>query len=198
VLLKIVYNSEINKKRMEKINWKNLKEGLDKYQEIMKQYSKSKEISSSDDFQTSYRKFYGMNRAGFTLESKKEYFKLLDEVKLNKEIDFKFVLQSLYSKSGKKHFSFTTKLLATANPHLPVWDSKVRKYLNYRFDLKLKNSFKDLESCENEYNRYCDWFKDFLVTDDAKRLISQFDAKNPNVKITKMKKIDLMFWQMVY
>lgn len=183
---------------MEKINWKNLKVGLDKYQEIMKLYKMSLEISSSDDFQNLYRNFYGMNRAGFSLETKKEYFKLLDAANLNKEIDFKIVLHSLYQKSGKKHFSFTSKLLATANPNLPVWDSKVRKYLNYRFDLKLKSSFKDLESCEDEYKRYCDWFNNFLVTEDARRLISQFDINIPKAKITKMKKIDLMLWQMEY
>ncbi len=183
---------------MEKINWKNLKDGLIKYQAIMEQYAKSPEISSSDEFQKLYLNFYGMNRAGFTLEAKKEYFKLLDNAKEEKGFDFKFVLQRIYLKSGKKHFSFTTKLLATADPNLPVWDSKVRGYLNHRFDLKLKNSFKDIESCEKEYKRYCDWFNYFLNTDEATKLIKQFDKEIPNLKITMMKKIDLILWQMEY
>jgi hypothetical protein len=183
---------------MEKINWKNLKDGLYKYQSIMKQYNESTEISSSEEFQKLFFNFYGMNRAGFTLEAKKEYFKLLDKTKEEKGIDFKFVLQRIHLKSGKKHFSFSTKLLATADAHLPVWDSKVRRYLNYRFDLKFKNSFKDIDSCVQEYSRYCEWFNEFLITEEAKKLIKQFDKEMPSVKITNMKKIDLMLWQMEY
>ena len=183
---------------MSKVNWKNLKEGLEKYQLIMNEYKKSIEISSSDDFQKSYRNFYGMNRAGMSSACNKTYFRLLDKAANSEEIDFKYVLQRLYAESGKKYFSFTTKLLATANPNLPVWDKKVRKYLNFQFSLKFKDSFKDIESCEQEYHRYCAWFKNFLKSDDATKLINEFDKKIPNVKITKMKKIDLMFWQMEY
>ena len=183
---------------MGKANWNKLKEGLEKYQSIMNRYNESNEISSSDDFQKSFRKFYGMNRAGFSADCYKEYFKLLDKARVNKDIDFKFVLQRLHEKSGKKHFSFTTKLLATVNPSLPVWDRKVREYLNYKYDLKFKASFKDVESCEQEYKRYCNWFIEFLKTDEAKKHIDEFDKKIPNLKITKMKKIDLMFWQMEY
>jgi hypothetical protein len=183
---------------MDKVNWKNLKEGLDKYEAIMKLYKKSIQISSSDDFQSSFRNFYRMNLAGFSSDCNKEYFKLLDKARVNEKIDFKFILQRLYEKSGKKHFSFTTKLLATVNPNLPVWDSKVRKYLKYRFDLKFKDSFRDVDSCEQEYDRFCAWFKNFLKSDEATKLINEFDKKMPNVKITKMKKIDLMFWQMEY
>jgi len=183
---------------MSKVNWKNLKEGLEKYQLIMNEYKKSIEISSSDDFQKSYRNFYGMNRAGMSSACNKTYFRLLDKAANSEEIDFKYVLQRLYAESGKKHFSFTTKLLATANPNLPVWDKKVRKYLNSQFSLKFKDSFEDIESCEQEYHRYCAWFKNFLKSDDATKLINEFDKKIPNVKITKMKKIDLMFWQMEY
>ena len=64
--------------------------------------------------------------------------------------------------------------------------------------MNFKDSFKDIESCEQEYKRYCSWFKDFLKKDEATKLIEEFDKKIPNVKITKMKKIDLMFWQMEY
>jgi len=183
---------------MSKVNWKNLKEGLDKYQVIMNQYKKSHEISSSYDFQKSYRNFYGMYRAGMSSACDKTYFSLLNKSANSEEIDFKYVLQRLYAESGKKHFSFTTKLLATANPNLPIWDKKVRKYLNFRFNMNFKDSFKDIESCEQEYKRYCVWFKDFLKKDEATKLIEEFDKKIPNVKITKMKKIDLMFWQMEY
>jgi len=183
---------------MVKVNWSKLNEGLEKYQSIMDQYQKSKSVTSSDDFQKLFRSFYGMNRSGLSASCYKEYFKLLDEARGNRNVEFKSVLQSLFKKSGKKHFSFTSKLLATANPNLPVWDSKVRRYLKFQFDLKFKNSFKDIESCEHEYERYCSWFKDFLEKDEAAKLIKEFDKKVPNVKITKMKKIDLMFWQMEY
>jgi hypothetical protein len=183
---------------MTKVNWKNLEKGLLKYEFIMNQYKKLKNVSSSDEFQKLYLNFYGMNRAGMSSACKKEYFKLLDKAALNKEIEFKYILQRLYAESGKKHFSFTTKLLATANSNLPVWDKKVREYLNFQYSLKFKASFKDIESCEQEYKRYCEWFKDFLKKDEAAKLIAVFDKKIPNAKITKMKKIDLMFWQMEY
>ena len=183
---------------MNNINWKNIREGLEKYQSIMDQYKNSKSISSSDEFQKLFRSFYGMNRAGMSASCYKEYFCLLDEARVNNNFEFKFVLKSLFEKSGKKHFSFTSKLLATANPNLPVWDSKVRRYLNFKFNLKFKNSFRDIDSCEHEYDRYCSWFKDFLKSDEATTLIHEFDKNMPNVKITKMKKVDLMFWQMEY
>jgi hypothetical protein len=183
---------------MSKVNWSRLEEGLNKYQSIMEFYEQSERISTSDEFKKKYRNFYGMNRGKIPDEFYREYFDLLDLAKMKKDLDFNLVLQRLYVTSGKKHVSFTSKLLASANPNLPVWDSKVRRYLKFKFDLKFKNSFKDIESCEQEYMRYCSWFKDFLKKDEATKLIEEFDKKIPNVKITKMKKIDLMFWQMEY
>jgi len=183
---------------MNKINWNKLEIGLKKYQSIMKLYKQSVKISTSEVFKNEYMKFYGMNRGKKSIEFQKLYFKILDQAKVKQDLEFKFVLESLFKIGGKKEFSFTSKLLATANPNLPVWDSKVRKFINHKYKTNFTDYYGDINSCVEKYNKFNSWFKYFLKTEQAIKLLLEFDKKIPNSKITKMKKIDLMFWQMEY
>ena len=44
----------------------------------------------------------------------------------------------------------------------------------------------------------CKWYKEFMSSEDAKKWINLFDARYPEAKskITDVKKIDLILWQM--
>ena len=86
-------------------------------------------------------------------------------------------------------------MLATIDPKLPVWDSNVRNLLNNKYKTNFKQSYKEISECVEAYNELCNWYKLFLKSPEASSLIAAFDTHFPKSKISKIKKIDFIFWQ---
>jgi len=177
------------------VNWANIEKGLFKYKEIMSLFKCSDNIDKDEVLQRRYKTFYKMNTARKDVQFYKIYFRVLKKVKDDNSIDILSVLQELKRISNKNEISFASKLLATVNPKLPIWDSRVRNRVNEMSDLKLKASYRSIEECVQAYNSLVSWYREFMKTDRAKEMIAEFDSHFPNQKITSIKKVDFIFWQ---
>jgi hypothetical protein len=112
-------------------------------------------------------------------------------------LDCHFILRKLQLIGNKKELSFTSKVLATVDPKLPIWDSKVRKRVNEIGGLNLKQSYSSIEDCVEAYNSMVKWYRKFMKTPKAKAMVKKFDAHFPDEKITSIKKVDFMLWQTI-
>jgi len=164
--------------------------GLTKYLYIMKIINET-DVSKDLEFQKKFNGFYRIRQRN--TEFYTEYYNLMQSYK-NKGISFDSVLRHFYDVLGRVEASFSSKMVATINPNLPVWDEFVLKNLNLK---KPSYGAKDRVNKTIElYKTIVDWYDDFLLTDDAKQMLDLFESKYPNTDITNIKKIDLILWQM--
>ncbi len=163
--------------------------GLEKYNDIMNRLYNTNALEDKD-FQRKFNAFYRIRQRSPEFYSC--YYGLLEESK-NKKVSFEEVIKYIYEKLGRIEPSFSSKLVATIDPEKPVWDSFVLK------NLGLKPPYYSDKNRLNKnillYKQICKWYDDYLLTDEAKKVIELFDKKYPNVIISSVKKIDLILWQ---
>ena len=164
--------------------------GLTKYLNLMAQVHKV-DVSKDKEFQKRYNGFYKMRQR--KPEFYKDYYEFM-EVHKNKDVTYGEVLIYFYEKFGRIEASFSSKLLATINPNMPVWDEFVLMNLNLK---KPTNNTKNRFSKTVElYTQINIWYDEFLASNESKVLLALFNKKYPNANITDVKKIDLILWQM--
>lgn len=168
-----------------------LRDGLKKYLEIMDVLHRVN-VAEHKEFQKKYNHFYRMR------QRKPEYYQMyydyMQEMKKNKELlSFEDVFFHIQKKTGRCEVSFSSKLLATINPNKPVWDSFVLENLGIK---KVYPTTKDREKkIVAAYHQICDWYGQFMQTEEADLIIEVFDEIYPDTNITNLKKIDLFLWQ---
>ena len=116
------------------------------------------------------------------------------EHKNEKKLNFCNLINKIYEVENKKEISFTSKLIATITPELPIWDSKVIKYITTHFKF-IQRKIKNLDDACYNYFELLEWYKIFMHSRNANRMLNEFNSKFPNANITDLKKIDLMLWQ---
>ncbi|MEA4987707.1 MAG: hypothetical protein VB095_06580 [Anaerovorax sp.] len=94
---------------------------INKYMYIMDNVLKVN-IAEHEEFMTCFDSFYRVRR---NLKWRKLYFKYFEEQKYNKEISFVDIITYLFKSTGKIEASFSSKMLATINPNMPIWDQYV-------------------------------------------------------------------------
>ena len=176
----------------EALSKKELKEGLEKYLRLRDGLNKQKMKDSK--FQKSYKGFFRMRRdENFCTE----YFKFMEKCENNKKVTFKKVLDHLYDKTKKVEASFASKLLSMINPDMPVLDSQVLKVLCIKLVRCSADKTKRIECSNTVYREICEWYKKHFDSGEAEKWIKLFDKHYPEAKdkITDVKKIDLILWQ---
>lgn len=171
--------------------WSKIEKCLIKYCCITSSFQNSLDIRKDLDFQKKYKGFYRMRRNQIFCDS---YFKLMYKHKSETKLNFCSLIKKLYKVGNKKEISFTSKLMATINPDLPIWDSKVIKYITTNFKF-IPKKIKNIEHACYNYIELLEWYKQFMETGNAKRMLREFNSQFPNARITDLKKIDLMLWQ---
>jgi len=172
-------------------NWVNIKKGVDKYLSIM-QLVKILDVQKDKDFQRLFNGFYRIR------QRPKKFYEFLYyylEKNKNNNISFKQTLAFFFYKLQRLEPSFSSKILATINSNLPVWDSEVLKRLNIKipgYNQDKKDRFNQLVII---YDNIVNWYSEFINTAQAKNIINIFDKKIGETNITNIKKIDLVFWQ---
>ena len=117
--------------------------GLKKYRSIMSQINET-DVSKDTMFQKEYNGFYRMRQR--QPEYYTEYFNYMEKHK-KQGVSYNNVLKHFYDKFGRIEASFSSKLIASINPDMPVWDEFVLK------NLQLKKSILS-HSNENNINIY--------------------------------------------
>ena len=162
--------------------------GLDKYERLMNEANRT-DVSRNPDFQRTFNAFYLIRR---NEEWRKVYYKLFEYAKI-RHSSFAEVIRILYEKTGNVEASFSSKMIATINPDKPIWDQYV--LINLGLKLKGKNAEERLEHAIIIYEQIEQWYKDYLLTEEARKNIAVFDQKLPSYKwLSEVKKIDCLLW----
>lgn len=165
-------------------------EELENYAWIMEQVGKT-DVSADVLFQRKFNHFCRIRR---NAEQRKAYYDLFESCKTRPEVDFSYIIRTLYEKTGWVEASFSSKMLAALHPDMPIWDSIVRKHLGLK-DITTDDKAKKLCLCEEQYEKIIAWYRDFLATEKAKEAVAAFDTAFPQHSGFSMtKKIDFLLW----
>lgn len=167
-----------------------IKPGLTKYQGIMEKLNRV-DVSQDVEFQRMYNGFYRVRQRSEAFY--RTYYELMEKSK-GKQIEFKDILEYLYDKLGRLEPSFSSKLFATLNPAMPIWDVFVLE--NLKLTKPAQNSKTKLQDTINLYQSIVEWYDRMLSSTEGKQIIAIFDEAYPDSGISDVKKIDFVLWQM--
>jgi hypothetical protein len=168
---------------------KKAKPGLDKYLNIMGMLH-NVDVSKSEEFQKAFNGFYRVRQRQPIFYQK--FYAFMEKNKQGSP-SFEETLRYLYEELDRVEASFSSKLVATINPTMPIWDAFVLKNLGkkppsyYRKD-RVQESVLLYQNIINEYRKILDG-------NDGKRIVELFDEEYHNAGITDIKKVDFVFWQ---
>lgn len=163
---------------------------LEAYAWIMERFNKT-DVSVDTEFQRRFTRFYVLRR---NAAQKKAYYDLLEACKGKENVSFPEILRALYEATGWVEASFSSKLLATIKPDMPIWDSIVLSRLGLKSSTS-DDKEKRLASSKKLYESIVRWYHEYLPTAEAKEAISAFDAAFPKyIGFTATKKIDFLLW----
>ncbi len=104
------------------------------------------------------------------------------------------MLNTLWETLGRYEPSFSSKLVATIDPTLPVWDRFVLE--NTGLYAPAYTDAKKMQKAIPVYDQICDWYSIHLSSPDGQRKIEIFDEEIPVYEeITELKKLDFILWQ---
>lgn len=162
----------------------------------------NRNLTATDQYQKKYKLFWRLNAARLSEKFCGTYFGELD-IALQKPPQLADLVLKLHKtpthKNGRNslQFSFVTKLLHTANPKLPIYDSLVAAF--YFFEEP--NSVLDLQK---RVNRYVSFHK--FLTEEYSRILKQGLLQKPIFEFRKKfnaqhftdeKVIDSLIWSFV-
>jgi hypothetical protein len=164
--------------------------GIERYAYIVSEIDK-RDISKDLDYQRTYNAFYVVRRDA---KWRKIYFDYFEKQKNNKKLSFEEVIQYLYKQTGLVESSFSSKLLSTINPQMPIWDLYVLK--NLGFETKVGKPLYKLEQSVRLYREINDYYLGLSESKWGKEVIATFDKVLPSFKfISSVKKIDFFIWK---
>lgn len=163
--------------------------GLKKYKLIMDSLN-NVDVSQDAEFQRSFNGFYRIRQRDKAFYS--TYYSLMEKCK-NKPMEFRDVLETIYLENQRIEASFSSKLLATINTSMPIWDVFVLE--NLKLKKPAQYSKTRIEDSVKLYNRIVEWYDDITHSFSGKQLIDIFDEEYPDSNISNVKKIDFILWQ---
>ena len=141
--------------------------GFDKYKQIMEMVRKT-DVSIDQDFQRTFNAFYRVRR---NAEWRKAYYDLFEKAKSTSP-SFEFIIRVMYDVTGNIEASFSSKMLATINADMPIWD----RYVDQNLCLNIKGRTKeDQLNCVIElYDQMISWYAEFLQTKNGKDCVRNY------------------------
>ena len=133
--------------------------------------------------------FYRVRR---NAEWRKAYYDLFETSK-NSTPSFESIIRTMYEATGNIEASFSSKMLATINPEMPIWDRYVVQ--NLCLEMRGKTKEDQLKCAVDLYNKMISWYEGFLQTENGRDCIAEFDLILPGyVWMSDVKKIDFYLW----
>lgn len=175
--------------------------GLAEYEYIMTNWE-----YNDADFQEVYYEFY--LKARWAVMSKPgnrmPYFQKLQTI--SPQADLMEILDALKVEMEKhsNELSIGSKLLHTRNPYVPIYDSKVREYLQKEEDISFwwhitgsaaPRGTSEREKIAHDWAELCAWYAGFLPSARGKQWIEWFDTNFPAYRhISDVKKVDFIIF----
>ena len=161
--------------------------GLKEYKMIMANVNQVT-VSTDKDFQRTFNHFYKVRR---NETWRLTFYKLFEECKNKPELSFNKIITDLYQSTGNVEASFSSKMLATINPNMPIWDANIMKYFDYK--LTGNNNEERVHNAIRIYDALIKEYAELLAMNDAKECISIFDSIMPSYRwLSSIKKIDYL------
>jgi len=171
-----------------KENWISNYLGLEKYSYIIDELKKV-DISTDINYQTTFNSFYKIRR---DKKWRKVYYDYFEKNKNNDNLTFEQVIRYLYKKTGNIEASFSSKLLATINPKMPIWDQYVIK--NLKLSLSGNTKEEQLKNAIDLYDKIVDKYNCLLQREDIKIVINQLNCILKKYKMEDTKILDFILW----
>ncbi|SEJ24764.1 hypothetical protein [Sharpea azabuensis] len=159
---------------------------IQKYVNIMNKIA-TVNFAKDLDFQKEFNSYYKINR---NAEWRKYYYQIFEDNKSNGQVSFDNIIGELYKKTGRIEPSLVSKMLASINPHMPIWDSKFFHQIGItpprnKGDEKLKETI-------NLYKKIAIWYDDTISkNEEIIEYIKIFNDIYPQFSfISEVKKID--------
>lgn len=171
---------------------------LPDYERLVQDFHNADEAS----YQKEYRRFWVTNPARLSPNFYRVYFRLLKDSQ-KKTPDLGDIVKTLYNASVRRNgdhsiqFSFATKLVHMANPHLPIYDSRVAEFYFFKRPARTR-------SVKQQIDKFLD-FHAFL-TQEYRRVLGQglltagiqeFRRQFNPQHITDEKIVDSLIWAFV-
>lgn len=177
--------------------WETAIERLKKRQKDMEHYAAIIEkahiidVSCDADFQREFNYFYRVRRDEAW---RKSFYTLFEACKKREALSFSYILRELHRLTGRVEASFSSKLLATLNVQMPIWDSIVLAKLGIK-PRTYRNHEKRLEETAACYEQIVYWYRGFLQSKGAGAVLDAFDCVFPMcADFSDVKKIDFLIW----
>jgi len=162
--------------------------GLKDYNYIINEL-KNVNVSTDIDYQRTFNSFYKIRRND---DWRKAYYSYFEENKYNKNLTFEQIIRHLYDKTGNIEASFSSKLLATINPKMPIWDQYVVKNINLNLSGKTKEE--KLQNYINLYDKIIEKCDKLLKREDVKKCIKEIKNLICEYEIEDIKILDFILW----
>lgn len=166
--------------------------GLKDYNYLINEL-KNVNVSTDIDYQRTFNSFYKIRR---NEDWRKIFYSYFEENKYNKNLTFEDIIRHLYDKTGNVEASFSSKLLATINPKMPIWDQYVVKNIN----LNLLGNTKEerLQNAIDLYDKIIEEFNILLERGDVQNSIKQIKTLIGEYEIEDVKILDFILWSIRY
>ncbi|HPK67504.1 MAG TPA: hypothetical protein PLL42_01860 [Bacilli bacterium] len=170
-------------------NWEKIQSGAAKYDFLMNRFLET-DVSKDDEFRRKFTGFYKIRRSKTLFLNK--YYNLMESLKGN-PVAYSKIIKEVSSFQNAIEASFSSKMLATLNPDMPIWD----RYVLENIGIKAPQQYrKTINVCIEIYSEIVKWYKNFMNTQDSREMLFAFNKKLPEYKhFSDIKKIDLMLWQ---
>jgi hypothetical protein len=148
------------------------------------------DVAHDREFQIRFNAFYRVRRSP-TWQS--AFYGLLQQNK-SKLQSFADVLRALHAATGRAEASFTSKLVASVDPDMPVIDAFVLKNVGLRLPRPgpIETRLARMVELHDLIRRT---FSDYLAGDLGRHLVARFEESYPDRHITRVKMLDLILWQ---
>lgn len=166
--------------------------GFDSYTKIMELF-RDNSVNLSTDVDGFQKLFNGYYRIRRNEAWRTQFYDYFESIKTQTNIDFDTIIDELYGRTkGNIEASFSSKMLSTICPDMPILDSRVLTNLS----LEIKGTKdKKRENAKVVYEEICSRYSEYEKNPNCKKAVEIFDELFPNyLGLSVTKKIDFFLW----
>jgi len=171
------------------------------YRFITSRLANTSDVSTDPVFQFVFRSYYRLDNAGLGEKFKVEYFRLLQQQRgCQQPIALHDVCHTLaqYETRRQKQslqFSFATKLIATLDPEMPIYDSYVASVFGFNPPYHVKDFSRRLGRFVIFYEELCTTCRWLTAQTEFVSIEEAFAVTNEEwYQLPKMKRVDFVLW----
>ena len=166
------------------------KKDMGRYAEIIDRVQET-DVSVDIEFQRIFTGFYRVRR---NEDSRRTFYDLFERCKGMETVTFEYVLKELYARTGRIEASFSSKMVATLNTDMPIWDSIVLGKLHMK-PRAYKDKEQRLQEAVEIYHSIELWYQELLHSPNAPEILDAFDEAFPEYsRFSAVKKVDFLLW----